>query len=134
MSVAISTRTPSGTTPSAAALLFAACLGFGAAWGAQLLLAVELIEGLEVQPAGYWFVYGLIGAAGTVALYWLARLFRVRVAQALMRRPVSRFETRELVREYLLLRDARTRGREISGTGGPCPSPRWVAYLNRPKV
>lgn len=122
---------PQGTTPSAAAMLFVACLGFGAAWGAQLLLAVEMISGLEVQPVGYWFVYGLIGATGAIGLYWFARMFRVRVAQMLMRRPVPRFETQELVREYLLLRDARTRGREIAGQGGPCPSPKWKAYLNK---
>lgn len=123
------TPMPQQTTPSAAALFFAACLGFGAAWGAQLLVAVEMIPGLEVQPAGYWFVYGLIGATGAIGLYWFARAFRVRIAQALMRRPKPQWQTQELVREYLLLRDSRTRGREIAGTGGPCPSPKWKAYL-----
>lgn len=122
---------PQETTPSAAALLFAACLGFGGAWGAQLLAAAKAIPGHEVQPLGYWFVYALLGAAGAIGLHWFARLFRVRVAQALLRRQTPPHETQDLVREYLLLRDARTRGRQIGGTGGICPSPKWKAYLNR---
>jgi len=125
------TTSPQRPTPSAAALLFAACLGFGAAWGVQMLAAAETVPGLEVQPAGYWSVYGLIGATGAIGLYWFAGAFHVRIAQALLRRPVPRMETQELVREYLLLRDARTRRRLIRGTGGPCPSPKWKAYLNQ---
>lgn len=124
-------QTPQQTTPSPAALLFAAVLGFGAAWGWQMLLAVRLIPGVEVQPAGYWFVYGLVGAVGLMGLVWFARVCRMCMAAALNRRQTRPWETQELVREYLLLRDCRNRSRQVIGTGGPCPSPKWKAYMNR---
>lgn len=120
-----------GMHPSAALLLFAAVSGFSAAWGLQLIAAVEAIPGMQASPMGYWLVYSLLTAVGAAAVAWLAHACRVRFALALNRRPPRKFETQDAVREYLLLRDARNRNRENTGWGGPCPSPRWKAYMAR---
>jgi hypothetical protein len=120
-----------GLQPSAALLLFAAVSGFSAAWGWQLIVAVEAIPGVQASPVGYWLVYSLLTALGTAVVAWLAHVCRVRFASALNRRPARKVETQDFVREYLLLRDARTRNRENMGWGGPCPSQRWKAYMAR---
>lgn len=122
---------PNRTTPTAGALLFAAVLAFGAAWGCQMIAAVSLIPGAQVEPKGYWFAYGLIAALGAMLLVWAARVCRVMVATALGRKSQPQWQTQDAVREYLLLRDCRTRSRAIEGQGGPCPSPKWKIYLNR---
>lgn len=118
-----------GMQPSAALLLFAAVSGFSAAWGLQLIAAVEAIPGMQASPVGYWLVYSLLTAVGASAVAWLAHVCRVRFVSAMNGRPTDRVETQDLVREYLLLRDARNR--ENTGWGGPCPSPRWKAYMER---
>jgi hypothetical protein len=120
-----------GMQPSAALLLFAAVSGFSAAWGLQLIAAVEAIPGMQASPMGYWLVYSLLTAVGAAAVAWLAHACRVRFASALNRRPPRKFETQDAVREYLLLRDARNRNRENTGWGGPCPSPRWKEFMAR---
>lgn len=131
MQPTLACHSPQSTTPSAAALLFSAILGFGAAWGVQIMAAVRTIPSVEVQPVGYWFVYGLVAAAGAIALAWMTQACRVRLASALNHKPTKRWDTQEAVREYLLLRDARTRNREVTGTGGPCMTPKWKAYFEQ---